>query len=240
MEKSKMKKNPNVWLLLFAVGILFGVLGCIEDNTDTLIPTVTPYLNTGDIPAYLQDSMLKHGMVFYTGITPPVIEGSFLVSPFKLLYASDGKSDTTKFFDELLRFYEQSADKRSIRFQSKTDNSLSFSDTVKVYGSGSNFTAYFITNTTSAGTDYFSKLATIISGTMTTSGIRDIRYAITMVSKYDPSNFWMPVGTFRIFKDNDGFSENFPWSKIPMELNNNQPNLLPIDASFNSNNMETK
>ena len=54
-------------------------------------------------------------------------------------------------------------------------------------------------------------MATIISGTMTSEGIKDYYYGILMLDKRDPNNKRMKIGDFRIFKDGDGLSVPTTW-----------------------------
>jgi hypothetical protein len=80
----------------------------------------------------------------------------------------------------------------------------------RILGQGSDFTAFTIVETSeSDGT--WTKMATILSGTKTSNGIKDYYRGILMLEKNDPNNKKMGIGEFRIFKDDDGLSEPTTW-----------------------------
>ena len=79
-----------------------------------------------------------------------------------------------------------------------------------ISGSGNNFTAYFNTEGTSNG--IYQKTALVISGTKSSTGIKNLYYAFILVEKgYDPDGILMDEGYFRVFKDEDGLSVNSTW-----------------------------
>lgn len=76
-----------------------------------------------------------------------------------------------------------------------------------ISGEDGNFTVYF--NTVGETDDIYTKTALVISGTKTSSGIRDLKYAFVMVEKGpDPNHELMEEGIFRVFKDSDGLAVN--------------------------------
>jgi len=55
-------------------------------------------------------------------------------------------------------------------------------------------------------------MSTLISGTLTSSGIINFHYAFVLLEKgSDPTNQLVPVNTYRIFKDSDGLAINNTW-----------------------------
>ena len=46
---------------------------------------------------------------------------------------------------------------------------------------------------------------------MSSYGISNLYYGFVMLDKYDPNQRIMPIGAFRIFKDQDGWSEPTSW-----------------------------
>ncbi len=84
------------------------------------------------------------------------------------------------------------------------------SDEVTVSGSNDDFTAYFISTGTNSGISF--KTATVISGTKTSSGIKNYLNAFILLEKgADPNGKLMGVNEFRIFKDNNNLASNTTW-----------------------------
>ena len=173
---------------------------------------------TQEIPVEYLSKMSAH-MPIYSGSTPPNIEGSFKLAPSYLLYNSNLTSSVKPgrlFYDYVSKYSGVDLKKNVATFQyeelqrgSSTVESKSEESAVKILGEGNNFTAFSVVTTKYA--DGFSKLATILSGTLNSNGITNYCYGILMLDKEDPNNTRMDVGEFRIFKDQDGFSESVSW-----------------------------
>lgn len=154
-------------------------------------------------------------MPIYSGNTPPVIEGTYKLSKNVLVYSSDGyQSDN--FADHIAEFTSQDMIQNTVVYREETRGSTVLSSSERqeaiVLGKGDNFTVFIILD--SKRNDEYgttTKMATILSGTKTTSGIKDFYYGFVMLDKYDPAGIIMEVGEFRIFKDEDGFSEPTTW-----------------------------
>ena len=74
-----------------------------------------------------------------------------------------------------------------------------------IRGSGNNFTVYLGLEGITTGIRV--RMATVISGSVSTAGIRNLKYAFVMIEKgSDPNNQLMREGVFRIFCDRDGLS----------------------------------
>ena len=76
------------------------------------------------------------------------------------------------------------------------------------------FTAYFTIffNATGVASGISIKNASLVSGTMSAEGIKNLIWAFVMTEKGDdPENKLMKVGAFRVIKDNDGLAENTAW-----------------------------
>ena len=173
----------------------------------------------GLIPQQYLEKMSAH-MPIYAGNTPPTIEGTFTIHPNVLVYASDNYKSSSGFGDQLMNFSDQNKVKNTLNYQYKQGSSVSEKTEMVVLGKDNKFTIFAIINSASASLNATSKMAEIVSGTMTEDGIKDIYNAMLMLDKNDPNHRLMDVGTYRIFKDEDGLATPSVWSSrsmIPQE-----------------------
>ena len=206
-------------LLFLFVSIVIGMTGCLRDDDDTI---ALPIVSSGVVPDDIKGAF--HGMVpIYEGIDPPNLTGNYILHPQRLVYASDGFYEPTEGLTDLyFSFQDQTAD-GSISYIAKEGYTQSSASEVHVVGSGSKFTAYFINNTEGYviknNEPYYVsyRMASIISGTVTDSGIENIQRAFALLEKYDPNNAVMDVGAYRVFKDGDGLAELKDWSKSAVD-----------------------
>lgn len=194
------------------------------------------------VPEWLLE-MMEPYIPIYEGDNPPMVEGTYLLSPQKLFYDSSKQYSSGKIFaDNYLFFTDQDEVEDTINFVGFEVNnngdiiSEKYGEGAFISGEGNDFSIFFNT----AGEHYFndgysySNEALIVSGTKTSTGIRDIYYAFAMVDKYDPYNHLMPIGAFRVFKDGDGMTEyidltNSGRTRTRSNDNNKKP-LLSSDA----------
>ena len=172
---------------------------------------------TQEIPQEYLSKMSAY-MPIYSGNTPPNIEGVYILSPDVMVYNSNPNSSYQAgklFNDHISKYSNQNTILNTITYQyeevyqnqvtSKSDQAEA-----RILGQGSDFTAFTIVETSeSDGT--WTKMATILSGTKTSNGIKDYYRGILMLEKNDPNNKKMGIGEFRIFKDDDGLSEPTTW-----------------------------
>ena len=191
---------------------------CLTTGEDTIILPPTEEVSAGidveAIPLSLQQELEVY-MPIYEGSNPPVIEGAYLISPFKAVYASDNVFDPGDLaYDYKIRFTNQNTKNNTLLYNEMdmVEDSYASSDEVAIIGNGNDFTAYFISSGKSSGISY--KAATLISGTWSGSGIKNLYYAFVMVDKGDDPNFiLMGKDEFRVFTDGNGLAENSTWSK---------------------------
>jgi hypothetical protein len=184
---------------------------CTSDGTDTIIVPSMPSatISTAAIPDSIQEKMENY-IPIYEGTTPPNIEGSYVISPVKLVYAAADDNPPSAFTDLYIRFSNQNTATNRAVYDEKQGTAMAHSDSVLIIGSGNQFSAYFVSTGTSYG--IYVKTTTVISGTVTASGISGLRYAFVMADKgADPKDSVVAVGTFRVFKDNDGLAANAVW-----------------------------
>lgn len=163
------------------------------------------------VPDDVRDKMEDY-MPIYNGVNPPAIEGVYLVKPLKLVYDSYGigtppDEDFTGMF---MHFYNQNTTNNTLSYEMMEANELvESSNNVYISGSGNNFTVYF--NSVGEALDITVKQAIVISGTKSDDGIKNLYYGNVVLSLSEPSQYLLPAGSYRIFKDGDGISENTSW-----------------------------
>ena len=202
---------------------VFKTDGSEDTYLESELESITTYMEqfderiTQEIPVEYLSKISQH-MPIYSGNTPPNIEGTYLVSPNVLAYTSlENDYEIGEIFMNLITRYSA---------QDMTANTVTYEDEevydgkvyvfsmpaeAKVLGKGDNFTIFVIVEN-KHNDGFWSKQATIYSGTMTSDGIKDCFYGFVMLDKDDdPDKTVMPVGSFRIFKDKDGLSVPTTW-----------------------------
>ena len=195
-------------------------------------------LITQQIPQEYLEKMSTY-MPIYSGNTPPTANGTYRVSKQTLVYDAGGSFRPGKTVVDMIMDYSN---------QSKTDNTLDFqckeigsdgsviSQTNKtqmvVMGSGNNFTAFAVTEGQSKGV--YNKMATIVSGTVTATGLSNYYLGVLMLDKGDdsaPGKRLIDVGVFRIFNDGDGMAVKDSWSarrKAPQNSSDSAPCIMDM------------
>ena len=161
------------------------------------------------IPAEIRSTFSSY-VNLYEGTTPPIITGCYEITPMTTVYCSDaGGYEPGRVINDMKIYFGEQANRGVIlEYKEQEYSSTSKASNVQITGYGSYFTAYFI----NYGNDYdgvsTSKHSTVISGEITSSGIRNIQYAFIMLEKNDPYDKMMPVNAYRVFKDGDGMAYN--------------------------------
>lgn len=206
----KQKQSKRFWLSLMALPMLCATLtltACGSDNDGD---------GGGGIKSVIPDDIrnkMKDYITFYEGDTPPNIEDVYLASPYVYVYDSsyDGDISGRQIDDYYFEFTNQNSNDNTCYFR-KTHSSKNAIESGKAYimGNGNNFTLYL--NSTSTELGIYQKRVVVVSGTKTANGIKDFRQAFVLTEKEnDPEETIVPVGTFRVFKDEDGLAENSTW-----------------------------
>ena len=202
-------------LLLFLVLIAIGLTGCLREGIDTI---ALPFgkIPEGVIPQEIREQFEEH-MPIYEGVTPPDITGKYLNSPDLLVFTSDGQFyPGYEFAPQYISFRNQTPSGMAT-FSEKQATIVSEAPEVYVVGSGNNFSAYFISNSTryddNGNVSSTSKMSTVISGTVTDAGIENYRLAFVMLEKDDPNYELMDVNEYRVFEDGDGLAIRYDWLK---------------------------
>ncbi|MGI6369708.1 MAG: hypothetical protein GX372_02510 [Ignavibacteria bacterium] len=202
--------------LIFSCLILIvSATSCIEDGVETLplSPVCKSYSIEQVVPTEYLAQLAKF-MSIYEGETPPNICGCYLLNTPVLVASTIPNDQVNNNLMVLQRFFNQN-EFNMISWEQKEEVGGVVVETSKsveayVYGSGNNFTAVLntiITNQSAVG-----RVIYIVSGTKTSLGIKDAQLAILMLEKDDPENILIPVGTMRIFVEDDQIAENSTWS----------------------------
>lgn len=170
------------------------------------------------IPEDLVNKMSEN-ITIYRGTNPPMIEGCYFIDPFVAVYCEDeGYEAGAVVTSHIIRFLNQDNTYQTLDYigKSKTGSITEEGNGAFISGSGNNFSVFFSTtgNTiTKKGNNVSRKTALIISGTKTSSGIKNLYYAFVMIEKNgDVDGELMKEGVYRVFKDKDGLSVNYTWS----------------------------
>ncbi len=178
--------------------------------------SINPWNTTPDIeeiiPPSLLDTMESY-ITIYRGSTPPNIENVYLFEP-ETVYCSDDIYEPGETINQyLVRFTNQNNQTQIINYESKYHNGDHSSGVGYIYGSQNNFSVYIIEENETTYGEYsaWSRSATVISGTQTSSGILNYQDAFVMLEKEDPNNILMAVGEFRVFKDTNNLAAISDW-----------------------------
>jgi hypothetical protein len=184
----------------------FNFVSCTKDDDKGKIPSSV-------IPDAIREKV-ENLMPLHTGKKPPEISGEYLVNSAILVGSSldSDASDINKpdFFSAMYFAIIKLSDGK-LTYQDNNSASPNDNINVTVVGEKNNFTAYFIMSSVNEEISSSAKESVIISGTMTSSGISDFRYAFIMLEKTDPQDKLVPTGTYRVFKEGDGLAEKHNW-----------------------------
>lgn len=199
----------NLFRTLLSLSLAVPVFaGCLKSEDTTIaLPEIGTAANV--IPEEIRDGF-ELRMDIYEGTTPPDLTGDFLISPVKLSYASDGYVFQNSISDSYMSFYNKKGN--TYEYRRKEGNSEGYSPMVTVIGSGNNFTAYFTEETHRDDGETWTRQATLLSGTLTANGIKDVEYAFIMLKTNDPNDIIMEENEYRIFYDGDGLAVRTDWN----------------------------
>ena len=186
-----------------------------ESQLDSVITFAKAYDErlTYAIPEEYINKMGQH-MPIFNGNNPPNIEGTYELSPNIAVFFEDKPNNTGHEYTGLVnKFQNQDMQKNTLDYaeHDKSHTTETSSKGAAVIGDGANFTCFFISEGSSNGISV--KLATLISGTKTNNGIKNMYYGFILLDKGDdPDSTLMKKGVFRVFKDGDGTSNTTTWA----------------------------
>jgi hypothetical protein len=202
---------------------LFVLSSLVLALTNCQKTTVVPGSDlSGDIqkivPQSVIDDLRKRGMTVNEGQTPPTLNGTIYVDPYRLVspYGPDdawsiGKIITSYYY----KFYGQTADNK-IKYDFTNGSDKGTGNGAFVSGKDNLFTIFSQDNGTLKGVNY--KSVAILSGELTDKGIKNCQYAFVITEKSaDPDGIMIDVGQGRIWEDGDKlatFSTTFPQARL--------------------------
>lgn len=186
------------------------------------------------IPEEIIDQMDDY-IPIYEGNNPPNVEGQYLLSPSELVYDSTHGFSIGHIFDDLyFQFLNQDMENNTLDYVEEQGNSSQVGTGAFISGEGDRFSVFFNTDGNAVYDDYsfWYKTALVISGIKTADGIKDLDYAFVLVDKGDdPKPYYIPSGSFRVFKDGDGLSTNTNYfsrrTSAPLKPMSYNPTPLP-------------
>ena len=156
------------------------------------------------IPEETLQQIKAQGMPIYEGTNPPNIEGIYLLDNLRFHYSSDpgekGFTKGDKAVNYKYRVYQQNgvklkSDYRALKFGV---NDIATGSGAIISGSGNNFTVFLNHAAHTEGVKNNDII--LISGEITSEGIKDLVLTITVTKKEDMGNRIMKVGVYRIFQ----------------------------------------
>ena len=156
------------------------------------------------IPEETLHQIRAQGMPIYEGTNPPNIEGIYLLDNLRFHYSSDpgekGFTKGDKAVNYKYRFCEQNgvklkSDYRALKFGV---NDIATGSGAIISGSGNNFTVFLNHAAHTEGVKNNDII--LISGELTSEGIKDLVLTLTVTEKEDANNQIMKVGVYRIFQ----------------------------------------
>lgn len=161
------------------------------------------------IPDTLKNLFLEQLGNVHEGLVPPNLEGEYCIG--EIAYCESNYLDLMNNDNMYLRVTRQHNRVAAVEF---FDNKTVSVDTAYIMGSEDKFTLYMTENRRlpSPLEAYSFTRTVVISGKKTDEGIRDTRLGFIYMEVSGPEliDFWKP-GTYYIYKDKDGLSENCAW-----------------------------
>jgi len=185
--------------------------GAWHDNAfiiDTNQPLVDKTGLTRDIREMVSEEILERieeaGMEIYTGDNPPILEGTFFISPIFLVSSNiSGDPPGHQFSDYYYSFSNQNNLNLTIEVSIQS-NSVSGEGTGGfIVGEDGRFTIFVKNNMNNSGG--WAKTAEVISGELAADGIKNLTISLVMLDK--TGSGYIEIGEGRIIHDGDGFSE---------------------------------
>lgn len=190
--------------VLFTAVILTSILvsSCKKDDNNSPGPDQFPAPIANIAPQSMIDSLRARGSHIYSGTTPPIVNGIYLMSPDSCTYDNSPSNSAGNIYsDYKFRFSNQDNSAFTITLEQKTyPGGLVSTAPASTYisGSGNNFSIFTLRNQSAAGIP--GQIYNIFSGTITSAGIKDLQNTLYVRSKgADPNNLLIPAGSVRVF-----------------------------------------
>lgn len=200
-------------LLLFATVLMF-TLSCSkkDENINPKKEDVFPDQIKNFLTQGMLDSLRGAGATIYSGNTPPIVNGIYLLSPDSCIYDNTSALTGSIITDQRYRFSNQNNTNFTLTVDVKDLSTNALHQTaVKTFicGSGNNFSIFIlrtILNTIPA------EAYNVYSGTLTTGGVLHLQNCLYIRNKGDdPTHLVAKAGTIRLFINaGNGLAINIP------------------------------
>lgn len=201
-----------IYLVTLSALCTLVMTSCLRSGADTIIlPELVLVDEVPDtvIPPAIREEFEEY-MPIHEGKNPPYIQGQYVMNSMVLEYSSDGQFYPGRVFSDCyMAFLNQIKGQCSYRERQASGNTTS--DKVYISGKGNDFTAYFVAHTVHDDGETTEVRSTLVSGTLTSEGIKDCKYAFIMLEKNDPYSKLMPVNAFRVFYDDTKLASITSW-----------------------------
>lgn len=219
---TKVANKTLMWPLGIALSLLL-FTACLKDGDDTLVlPQPDGKIPDEVIPTNLQDSLRIHGFDIYEGVEPPDITGTFVINPMEQIYTSDDTARGLN-YEDLWMTFSEFWPRGIVKYKESQENPRSGHSTgqsieANVIGHDDLFTAYCwqIVEKRDVNTGQLlskHKLATVVSGSMTTFGIVNCKYALIVLDKetFDEQQHIRSLepDTYQTYEDGNGKADRY-------------------------------
>lgn len=201
-------------LLLLVIAISVTSIHCSKDDStggggdsDSKVEANGLTRDINDlIPANVLTSIKNIGMTIYTGETPPTLNKIYSATPFLLQNTSvPNDFDIGHAFAEYrFQFQNQNNTNLTVTFSYKAGTETGTGIGAWIVGTGNNFTVFAEIESQISGST--AQTVTIISGTLTDTGVTNLKMAYWMLDNNGDTSTWIGNNTGRVFHDSDGSS----------------------------------
>ncbi len=212
-----MKKMLFTGCIAIAAFSLF-FASCKKDEKPTLSKEIQNI-----VPDSTLNKIIALGMPINKGTKPALLTNIYIAAPF-ILKASTVPNDYTigsKFADYRVKLYDQDNDKLTIKLDYAAGAETGKGIGGFISGNGNDFSLFVKVHTFNSGDS--AEVLQIISGTITSKGIKDFHFANFMLDDYgDPHGRWMGNEQGRVIYDSDGVStiisslKSKDWEETPV------------------------
>lgn len=210
--------RSTYWNLTIIAILTFLLASCLKDGDETVVlPLPDGRIPHQVVSRNLQDSLAMHGFQIHEGLYPPSVSGQYLMQPMTMLFASD--QAPASYVNLMMTFGNQTQRGRLNYWESQNTDLHTLpvegqSVEANIIGNGDNFTVYchqYVDGYSSSGVQLWRvKTATLVSGTITDTGIANCQYAFIILGKeISDMNYAMSFpddSTYRLFSDGNGFA----------------------------------
>lgn len=199
-------KNTIKIMFITVIGFSAVFTSCKKDKEED--PQLSQEIKN-IVPDSTLTKIIALGMPVNKGSNPPSLVNIFKMSPLTLT-ATNIANDFAEghvFADYKFRFYEQDNKKLTIKIDDKSGTQIGTGSGGFISGEGNDFSVFMKIHSISADSTSKADLLNIISGTITSDGIKNCYLSLFMLDDYgDPQGIYMENESGRVFNDSDGMS----------------------------------